>query len=86
MKWLLIGLLLILIGGSVRAQPGNGNGGGQGNGDPCSKPHPPPGCNNVPINIDFLLLSGGLGGFWILFKQGRAIKRKKTNSLTGQSF
>jgi hypothetical protein len=87
MKWLLIGLLLFLISESVPAQPGNGNGGsnGHGQGDPCSKTHPPPGCNNVPINTYFLLLLGGLGGFWILSRQGRvAIKRKKTNSLTGR--
>ena len=78
MKWPLIGLLLILISGSVAAQPGNGNGGGQGQGDPCAKPHPPPGCNSVPINTDFLLLLGGLGGSWILSRQGRvALKRKK---------
>ena len=67
-------LLFPLLGFSQPGQgggnPGQGGGPGGGNGnDPCLGPHPPPRCNNVPIDEDiWILLFGGslIGGFYIL--------------------
>ena len=65
------------------AQLGNGNGNGGGNGggpggrnvnDPCLGPRPPRNCNNVPINVDLLIVSGALVGVGFTIKNRGLIK------------
>ena len=78
---LLIVLLFLFSPLIVAGQPGQGGGnpgqgGGPGNGNgnnPCSKPNPPPSCNNVPIDDDIwiLIIGGGLIGVFFVVRANK---------------